>query len=67
MSAFSKGLRAFRDGLDRKLVWEYVRAIWDHSWDDFLGVRGLIGLVLYFSHTLLFSFSTVTWMRSWHG
>jgi hypothetical protein len=61
VTAFSKGIRAFRDGLDRKLFWEYLRAIWDHAWEIFWGA-GIIGLICT-SVTLYYSPSR--WLLGW--
>jgi hypothetical protein len=41
--ALSKGFKSFKEGLDRKLLWEYWLAVKEHAWETFWGA-GMPGI-----------------------
>jgi hypothetical protein len=44
MRSFSEGFRSFKEGLDRKLIWEYWLAVKEHAWEIWWGA-GVIGVI----------------------
>jgi hypothetical protein len=56
MLTFREGWRSFREGIDRRFIWEYLVAVKNHAWEIFWGasVIGIICTVytLYFSPSL---------------
>jgi hypothetical protein len=43
--SLSEGFRSFKEGLDRKLLWDYWLAVKEHAWETFWGA-GVIGIVI---------------------
>lgn len=44
MLTFRQGWRSFREGLDKRFLWEYWLAVWNHAWEIWWGA-GVIGAI----------------------
>jgi hypothetical protein len=65
MLTFREGWRSFKEGLDRRFIWEYWLAVKNHSWEIFWGA-GVIGIIctiftLYYSP----SRNLLGWVVAW--
>lgn len=65
MLTFREGWRSFKEGLDRRFLWEYWRAVWNHAWEIFWGA-GVIGVACTV-YTLYYSpgWTLVGWAVAW--
>lgn len=45
MLRFREGWRSFKEGLDRRFLCDYWRAVWNHAWQIFWGA-GAVGVIL---------------------
>jgi hypothetical protein len=65
MLTFREGWRSFKEGLDKRFIWEYWLAVKNHAWEIFWGA-GVIGIICTL-YTLYYSppWTKLGWVVAW--